>query len=164
MTHPLQTPPLAPQTLCALQQLGIADTAALRRHGPCATFLLLKAGGLTITESTLWQLVALAENRPQGCLNDAEKRAWRQQLKQHRPVAVFPPPEQMQHWMRQALEQAALAMAAGEVPVGAVVVHQNQVIGRGFNRCVGDHSISRHAEICALGEASRHMGNYRLDE
>ena len=55
-------------------------------------------------------------------------------------------------------------MAAGEVPVGAVVVHQNQVIGRGFNRCVGDHSISRHAEICALGEASRHMGNYRLDE
>lgn len=59
----LQTPPFAPTTLAALQQLGIADQAALRQTGADKAFLLLKAAGLTITESVLWQLVAVAENR-----------------------------------------------------------------------------------------------------
>ncbi len=66
-------------------------------------------------------------------------------------------------WMRLALEQAALAHAAGEVPVGAVVVHAGRVVGRGHNRPVGLHDPTAHAEVTALREAAATLGNYRLD-
>ena len=160
----LQTPPFAPTTLAALQQLGIADQAALRQTGADKAFLLLKAAGLTITESVLWQLVAVAENRAPHSVDTEEKQYWRRRIKQHPPVAVFDPPAQMQYWMHQALAEAEQALANNEVPVGAVVVHQGQMIGRGFNRCVADHNISRHAEICALSAASQALSNYRLDD
>ena len=54
-------------------------------------------------------------------------------------------------------------VAAGEVPVGAVEVRQGEIIGRGTNACVAEHSVCRHAEIAALTEAGRRLGNYRLD-
>nr|WP_205959632.1 tRNA adenosine(34) deaminase TadA [Ramlibacter humi] len=66
--------------------------------------------------------------------------------------------------MRLALEQAALAQAAGEVPVGAVVVRGDQVIGRGHNRPIGAHDPTAHAEVMALREAAAATGNYRLDD
>ncbi|NML48255.1 tRNA adenosine(34) deaminase TadA [Ramlibacter sp. G-1-2-2] len=65
--------------------------------------------------------------------------------------------------MREALAQARLALAAGEVPVGAVVVRDGAVIGRGHNHPVGAHDPTAHAEIQALREAAAHLGNYRLD-
>ena len=111
---PLTTPPLAPKTRQALLELGIADTAELRRTTPAAAFLMLKASGLTVTESTLWQLVLLAEGR-EGYLNEAEQAAWRAKLRAHRPVALFPPPEESEHWMQQALQLAEQALAAGEI-------------------------------------------------
>lgn len=66
-------------------------------------------------------------------------------------------------WMREALAQARLALAAGEVPVGAVVVRDGAVIGRGHNHPVGAHDPTAHAEIQALRQAAAHLGNYRLD-
>ena len=157
---PLTTPPLAPKTRQALLELGIADTAELQRITPATAFLLLKASGLTVTESTLWQLVLLAEGR-EGYLNEAEQAEWRAKLRAHRPVAQFPPREESERWMRQALQLAGQALAAGEVPVGAVVVRQGEIIGRGTNACVAEHSVCRHAEIAALTEAGRRLGNYR---
>jgi len=65
-------------------------------------------------------------------------------------------------YMRLALEQAALARAAGEVPVGAVVVCEGEVVGRGFNRPIGAHDPTAHAEIAALRDAAARLGNYRL--
>lgn len=65
--------------------------------------------------------------------------------------------------MRLALDQAELAYAAGEVPVGAVMVDQDgQVIAAGFNRCIGEHDPTGHAEIIALRLAAKAVGNYRL--
>ena len=66
-------------------------------------------------------------------------------------------------FMAQALELAAAAAAAGEVPVGAVVVRDGVVIGRGYNRPVGSGDPSAHAEILALRDAAAHAGNYRLN-
>ncbi len=66
-------------------------------------------------------------------------------------------------FMRQALLLAREAAAAGEVPVGAVVVRGGQVIGRGRNAPVGQHDPTAHAEIVALREAALALGNYRLD-
>jgi tRNA(adenine34) deaminase len=65
-------------------------------------------------------------------------------------------------FMRLALEQAALARRAGEVPVGAVVVRDGQVVGRGWNHPIGAHDPTGHAEVGALRDAARRLGNYRL--
>jgi tRNA(adenine34) deaminase len=61
-----------------------------------------------------------------------------------------------------ALDEARAAGAAGEVPVGAVVVENGIVVGRGQNRVLRDVDPTAHAEIVALREAARAVGNYRL--
>ena len=65
-------------------------------------------------------------------------------------------------YMRLALDQASGAEAAGEVPIGAVVVLDGQVVGQGFNRPIGGVDPTAHAEIVALRVAARAVGNYRL--
>ena len=65
-------------------------------------------------------------------------------------------------FMRRALDLAAQAAEQGEVPVGAVVVAQHQVIGEGWNRPIGMHDPSAHAEVIALRQAARQRHNYRL--
>ena len=65
-------------------------------------------------------------------------------------------------WMGLALEEAALAAAAGEVPVGAVVVMDGRLLGRGHNAPIALSDPTAHAEIVALRAAARAVGNYRL--
>ena len=65
-------------------------------------------------------------------------------------------------WMDEALALAREAGAAGEVPVGAVVVLDGQIIGRGFNQPIGRHDPTAHAEVVALRDAAKRLGNYRL--
>jgi len=64
--------------------------------------------------------------------------------------------------MREALALARQAATEGEVPVGAVVVRDGQIVGRGHNRPVSSHDPSAHAEIDALRDAAANIGNYRL--
>ncbi|HEY1265255.1 MAG TPA: tRNA adenosine(34) deaminase TadA, partial [Terriglobales bacterium] len=64
--------------------------------------------------------------------------------------------------MEEALRAAQRALEAGEVPVGAIVVCQDQIIGRGWNRNIGDSDPSAHAEILALREAGTRLRNHRL--
>ena len=64
--------------------------------------------------------------------------------------------------MRAALEEARLAEAAGEVPVGAVIVLNGEIIGRGSNRSITDHDPTAHAEIGAMRQAAARLANYRL--
>lgn len=65
-------------------------------------------------------------------------------------------------FMQQALSQAQNAWALGEVPVGAVVVKDGEVIATGFNQPIGTHDPTAHAEIMALRAAATILGNYRL--
>lgn len=65
-------------------------------------------------------------------------------------------------WMRQALLAAQGALELGEVPVGAVIVCDGKIVGRGFNRNIADHDPAAHAEIVALREAGAALGNHRL--
>ncbi len=64
--------------------------------------------------------------------------------------------------MREALQEAERALADGEVPVGAVVVVEGRIIGRGGNRVIGENDPTAHAEIVALRQAAALIGNYRL--
>jgi len=67
-----------------------------------------------------------------------------------------------EYWMRHALTLAQRAWDEGEVPVGAVLVHNNQVIGEGWNRPIGRHDPTAHAEIMALRQGGLVQQNYRL--
>jgi len=67
------------------------------------------------------------------------------------------------YWMRLALAEAQAAASAGEVPVGAIVVKDGQVIATGRNAPVEGHDPTAHAEIVALRAAAQRLGNYRLD-
>ena len=159
----LATPPIAPKTLVALNRLGIFTLNDLRQSGAVHTFLLLKQSGLTLTLSTLWQLEALLLGIRPHELAAEHKIRLQNELKQHPPVALFPTPSEMEHFMRHALAQAEISAAAGEIPVGAVIVHQNRIIAAAHNSCIGDCDISRHAEIRALAQAGAAQQNYRLD-
>lgn len=64
--------------------------------------------------------------------------------------------------MREAIALAKIAAEHGEVPVGAVVVRDDEIIGRGYNKPIADHDPSAHAEIQAMRDAARRLGNYRL--
>ena len=67
-------------------------------------------------------------------------------------------------WMEEALRQGQRALEAGEVPVGAVVVCHGQIVGRGFNRNLGDNDPTAHAEVVALRQAAQAIGNHRLPD
>jgi tRNA(adenine34) deaminase len=67
-------------------------------------------------------------------------------------------------YLRKAIAEANDAEANGEVPVGAVVVHQNKIIGRGQNRVLRDNDPTAHAEIVALRQAGLYLRNYRLED
>jgi tRNA(adenine34) deaminase len=67
-----------------------------------------------------------------------------------------------EHFMREALELAGLAAAAGEVPVGALVALEGNIVGRGYNRPVSSNDPTAHAEIIAMRDAAARVGNYRL--
>lgn len=68
------------------------------------------------------------------------------------------------YWMLEAIKQARLAEEQGEVPVGAVIVRDNEIVGKGYNQVITLNDCSAHAEIMALRDAGSNIGNYRLVE
>lgn len=76
-----------------------------------------------------------------------------------RPNATFSADE---IWMEEALRLAQRALEAGEVPVGAIVVCEGKIVGRGWNRSITDRDPTAHAEMVALREAGHTVNNYRL--
>jgi tRNA(adenine34) deaminase len=77
-------------------------------------------------------------------------------------VAILPPDDDA--YMQLALDEAAAAATEGEVPVGAVVVRDRQVLGRGHNACERLQDATAHAEVIAIGAASRSLDNWRLED
>lgn len=67
-------------------------------------------------------------------------------------------------YMKEALKQAKKAFDLGEVPIGCVIVHEGKIIGRGYNRRNTDKNTLAHAEITAINKASRHIGDWRLED
>ena len=67
-----------------------------------------------------------------------------------------------EHWMYEALKQAHYSVLQQEVPVGAVIVYKNEVIGKGWNQPILNNDPSAHAEIVALRDAANSVRNYRL--
>lgn len=156
------SPPLAPRAIAWLAELGITTPSELAAIGPVTAFLQLKAAGHTVTERLLFALAAAASNRHWNVLQQDEKDALLSALRNHAPVRLPPPQAEVAHYMALARALAEQAQAEGEVPVGALVVKDGEIIGRGYNRPIASHDPSAHAEMQALREASASVGNYRL--
>ena len=92
--------------------------------------------------------------------NDQDARPENLQTAEERREAS----ERDELWMEEALRAAQRALEAGEVPVGAVIVCGGRVVGRGWNRNVSDSDPTAHAEVVALREAGRTLGNHRLGQ
>lgn len=95
--------------------------------------------------------------------------AMRQSKKQRAPLAQISPGveavveiREHEHWMREALAEAELALETGDVPVGAVAVRDGRIVGRGHNRKEAGRDPTAHAEMLALQEAARTLGGWRL--
>ena len=71
---------------------------------------------------------------------------------------------QDEKYMNEAIRQAKKAYALGEVPIGCVIVYQDKIIGRGYNRRNTDKNTLSHAEITAIRKASKKMGDWRLED
>ncbi|MEC7118422.1 MAG: tRNA adenosine(34) deaminase TadA [Pseudomonadota bacterium] len=84
------------------------------------------------------------------------------EILQPEPVTDFS--VQDQDWMRHALRLASTAASFGEVPVGAVLVHANQIIGQGYNCPIHQSDPTAHAEIQAIRDACQRLKNYRLPD
>lgn len=85
-----------------------------------------------------------------------KKEKWLREQEEKRPVH--------EKYMKDAIRQAKKAAALGEVPIGCVIVHDGQVIGRGYNRRNTDKSTLAHAEITAIKRASKKLGDWRLED
>ena len=70
--------------------------------------------------------------------------------------------EQDEYWMRHCISLAEKAAALQEVPVGAVLIKDNELIAEGWNQPIGSHDPTAHAEIVALRRAAEQLGNYRM--
>ena len=86
----------------------------------------------------------------------AKKDQWLREQEEKRPIH--------EKYMKDAIRQAKKAAALGEVPIGCVIVHDGQVIGRGYTRRNTDKSTLAHAEITAIKRASKKLGDWRLEE
>ena len=72
--------------------------------------------------------------------------------------------DKQEKYMKEALKQAKKAYALGEVPIGCVIVYEDKIIGRGYNRRNTDKNTLCHAEITAINRASKKMGDWRLED
>ncbi|HJV07118.1 MAG TPA: tRNA adenosine(34) deaminase TadA [Chromobacteriaceae bacterium] len=160
---PLTSPPLPPAAIHWLAELGIGNRQQLNQVGCITAFLQLKAAGHTVTHRVLFALAAAARGVHWNQLTDTDRQNLLQQLAKHPPVSLPPAAETIATFMQEAIQLAEQAKQAGEVPVGAVVVRDGLIIGRGFNQPISGSDPSAHAEMQALRAAARHQGNYRLD-
>lgn len=80
------------------------------------------------------------------------------------PVTNHPVSEADARWMRKALEQAREAQAAGEVPVGAVLVRNDELVAQAWNRPISTNDPCAHAEVLAIRAGAARIGNYRLPD
>ena len=117
---------------------------------------------LPAANSAAWSSGILCHALPFGNLFFARTMAGMETQEQLLPAAYSPLQEGDESSMRAALELARQAEAAGEVPVGAVVVRDGEIIGRGYNAPISRRDPTAHAEMMALRDAAQNIGNYRL--
>lgn len=147
-----------------LERLNLATTKLIRQHGYLEIYSQLKLAFPSINYQALYDLYCLAQQSLCYTLAPEKQAELRAEFKAMTPRHIWLKPDTIKHFLTAAEEQAQLALQGNEVPIGAVIVHQEQIIARGYNRTRGDNNIMAHAEIVAILAAQQHLQNYRLNE
>ncbi|RTL10045.1 MAG: nucleoside deaminase [Neisseriaceae bacterium] len=147
-----------------LERLNLATTKLIRQHGYLEIYSQLKLAFPSINYQALYDLYCLAQQSLCYTLAPEKQAELRAEFKAMTPRHIWLKPDTIKHFLTAAEEQAQLALQDNEVPIGAVIVHQEQIIARGYNRTRRDNDIMAHAEIVAILAAQQHLQNYRLSE
>lgn len=155
---------LSPKICALLKELGVTSVLELQTKGAAFVYRELQVRQQGLTQAIYWRLAALEMGRHLSEIDAAEKKLLATILKATPKTRLFPDKMQLTHYMTLALEEARCAQKENEVPVGAVAVYQGKVIARGHNRVVSNHFVGEHAEMIALREVGKILGNYRLEK
>lgn len=147
-----------------LERLNLATTKLIRQHGYLEIYSQLKLAFPSINYQALYDLYCLAQQSLCYTLAPEKQAELRAEFKAMTPRHIWLNPDTIKHFLTAAEEQAQLALQDNEVPIGAVIVHQEQIIARGYNRTRSDNNIMAHAEIVAILAAQQCLQNYRLNE
>ena len=145
-----------------LHQFGINDVNSLCKRDYLHVFQWLKDVYPSVGYRALFDLHCLVNQLPLNSLNQEAQRqlksSYKQLLPQHAPLALTT--------ITKYLDMARLMVTTGthEIPVGAIIVKDNEVISFGTNQTITNNNITHHAEIVAITNAANKLGNHRLNE
>jgi tRNA(Arg) A34 adenosine deaminase TadA len=147
-----------------LERLNLASTELIRQHGYLEVYSQLKLAFPSMNYQALYDLYCLAQQSLCYTLSPEKQAELRTEFKAMTPRHVWLKPDSIKHFLTAAEEQAQLALQHNEIPIGAVIVHQGEIIAQGYNRTRSDNNIMAHAEIVAILAAQQYLQNYRLNE
>ena len=147
-----------------LERLNLANTELIRQHGYLEIYSQLKLAFPSINYQALYDLYCLAQQSLCYTLAPEKQTELRAEFKAMTPRHVWLKSDVIKQFLTTAEEQALLAVQHNEIPIGAVIVHQGEIIAQGYNRTRSDNNIMAHAEIVAILAAQQHLQNYRLNE
>ena len=144
-----------------LKYLGINSLEELQKYDYYLVFQWLRDIYPSMGFRVLFDLYCLQNKQPFNILNSEVKAYLKQAYKSLPPHFAPLPKDVIEKFLHIALIVAR--ESNNEIPIGAVVVKDGEVIGRGNNQTIGNNDITAHAEIVAIRNASKYLGNYRLD-
>jgi tRNA(adenine34) deaminase len=147
-----------------LERLNLASTELIRQHGYLKIYSQLKLAFPSMNYQALYDLYCLAQQSLCYTLAPEKQAELRREFKTMPPRHVWLKPDSIKQFLTAAEEQAQLALQHNEIPIGAVIVHQGEIIAQGYNRTRSDNNIMAHAEIVAISAAQQHLQNYRLND
>ena len=147
-----------------LARLNLNSIAEINQFGVLKIYRWLKISHPELTYKVLYDLQCLTLNLPLNSLNAVQKNALVLEYKNMLPTYPLPEAELINQYLTDAETQAKIALEDNEVPIGAVVVYNNKIIGVGYNQTISDCNIMAHAEINAIIQAQQYLDNYKLDD
>ena len=147
-----------------LETLDINSMFHVKQFNAVKLFQQLKLHYSSLSYNTLYDLYCMCNDLPINSLDANSKRNLVKEYKALLPCYKLISSDKMQYYMNEASHQADLAITQQEIPIGAIVVYNNEIIARGYNKTLMSNDITQHAEIVALQQAQALLGNHILDE
>lgn len=154
---------LAKYLLDKLSAINIHNSNELLKHNCFAVFKWLHQKEPSLSFNALFELYSFYHDLPLNSLNIHEKEKILFKFKQTLPSYLPLPDNTIKQYLQEAQLQAHIALGHNEIPIGAVIVLDNQIIARGNNQTRTHKNIINHAEIIALNEAQSFLQNHRLN-
>ena len=145
-----------------IEQANLGLDWQVQEQGYLHAFAELKLLYPSLAYQALFDLYSLTHEVESNQLSQDKKQILIAEYKKLPPRHAVISSQQTIFYLELALEQASLAHELNEVPIGALIVRDNQVIGRGYNRTRIDNNILAHAEIMAIQDAQKNLNNHRL--